>query len=310
LAAATKEKDAVTRWKAAATTEAAAAAADLGRAQVLLDDLVKEIAPIARAEIDARNELAAAVDEQAIRVAASAELGAVESTDNSSGTPVVVPASGAQAVLAAAAITKASVEAQQEFHDARAKWAEDNRAPALAELNEETEKMNKLQAARDAALEKFDDAREACKSAAFEAAQEAREEAVRVAEARKEKADEVSKAYSDKSAFPTDGGVGTLCHYAKTAADAAQTPRQECAEGEPGSPLCCGAAQRFLKDGTKLTVETCQLTTTKTYTYYPALPDGALVAPTPETWRFQCISAAQKLAAAATAALAAGYMMA
>ena len=72
-------------------------------------------------------------------------------------------------------------------------------------------------------------------------------------------------------------------------------------------PLCCGAAQRFLKDGTKLSIETCQLADATTYTYYPALPAGAVVAPTPETWRFQCISAAQKLAAAATAALAAGY---
>jgi hypothetical protein len=65
-----------------------------------------------------------------------------------------------------------------------------------------------------------------------------------------------------------------------------------------------------LKDGTKLSIETCQLATDTTYTYWPALPAGALVAPTSETWRFQCISAAQKLAAAATAALAAGYMMA
>jgi len=163
---------------------------------------------------------------------------------------------------------------------------------------------------RDAALEKFDDAREQCKRAAFEAAQEAREEAVRVAEAKALKSAEVLKAYTALAAFPTDGSAGTLCHYAKTAADAAQTPRTECAEGDPGKPLCCGAAQRFLKDGTKLSIETCQLATDTTYTYYPALPSGALVAPTAETWRFQCISAAQKLAAAATAALAAGYMMA
>lgn len=280
------------------------------KAQTLLGDLIAEIAPIARAEIGARNDLKDAVDAQAVRVAASAELGAVESTDSSSGTPVVTAATGAQAVLEAATVTKESVDAQQEFHDARAQWAMDNRAPALATLNDETMKMNKLKDMRDAALEKFDDAREACKSAAFQAAQEAREEAVRVAEAKKAKAAEVLKAYTDKSKFPDSGAIGTLCHYAKTAADAAQTPRTECAEGEPGKPLCCGAAQRFLKDGTKLSIETCQLASDTTYTYYPALPAGALVAPTAETWRFQCISAAQKLAAAATAALAAGYMMA
>jgi len=49
---------------------------------------------------------------------------------------------------------------------------------------------------------------------------------------------------------------------------------------------------------------------TTVYKYYPALPTGALVEPLPETWRFSCISAARKLAAAATAALATGYMMA
>jgi len=65
-----------------------------------------------------------------------------------------------------------------------------------------------------------------------------------------------------------------------------------------------------LKDGTKLVVETCQLATATTYTYYPVMEKTDTVAPTAETWRFQCISAAQKLAAAATAALAAGYMMA
>jgi len=120
----------------------------------------------------------------------------------------------------------------------------------------------------------------------------------------------VKKAYEAAAEFPTDGSVGTLCHYPKVAEGEAAQPRPECAEGEPGAPLCCGAAQRFLKDGTKLSIETCQLATDTTYTYYPALPADAVVAPATETWRFQCISAAQKLAAAATAALAAGYMMA
>jgi len=65
-----------------------------------------------------------------------------------------------------------------------------------------------------------------------------------------------------------------------------------------------------MRDGTKLSIETCQLQTTAVYTYYPELLATDLVAPTPEKWRFQCISAAHQLAAAATAALAAGYMMA
>lgn len=96
------------------------------------------------------------------------------------------------------------------------------------------------------------------------------------------------------------------CSFPEPSADGEQLPRPLCKE-----TFCCGAAQKFLKDGTKLTVETCQLEfETSTYTYYPPLAEGALSAPQPETWRWQCISGAQKLVAAATAALAASYMMA
>merc|ERR1712227_61492 len=109
--------------------------------------------------------------------------------------------------------------------------------------------------------------------------------------------------YAETAAFPTGGAKGSLCHYPKVKEGEAPKPRPTCLEGEPDDPLCCGAAQKFLKDGTKLSIETCQPQTATTYKYYPALPDNALVAPTPETWRFQCISAAQKLAAAAAAAL-------
>jgi len=90
----------------------------------------------------------------------------------------------------------------------------------------------------------------------------------------------------------------------------ASTKKRPTCKEDKAAPLCCGAAQRFLKDGTKMVVETCQLKTANTYTYYPIMAATANVAPTAETWRFQCISAAHKLAAAATAALAAGYMMA
>ena len=153
-------------------------------------------------------------------------------------------------------------------------------------------------------------AKDACKVGAFEVAQSAREEAILVEKARKERLKQVADKYLATAKFPTDGSVGTLCNKPKVAAGTAAKPRKVCADGEPGKPLCCGAAQRFLKDGTKLTIETCQLATDTTYKYYPALPADALVAPAAETWRFQCISAAQKLAAAAAAALAAGYMMA
>jgi len=112
--------------------------------------------------------------------------------------------------------------------------------------------------------------------------------------------------YEAKAAFSTGGETNTLCGFPPKAKDAAQEPRPACKEG-----FCCGAAQKFLKDGTKLAIETCQRAEgVHTYTWFPPLPEGAVVEPTPETWRFQCISGAQKLIATATAALAASYMMA
>merc|ERR1712036_95959 len=108
--------------------------------------------------------------------------------------------------------------------------------------------------------------------------------------------DAVATSYAAKAAFATTGETNTICAFPPRAKDAAQDPRPECAEG-----FCCGAAQKFLKDGTKLTLETCQAETgVHTYQYFPPLPGGAIVEPVPETWRFQCISGAQKLVAAAT----------
>jgi hypothetical protein len=113
----------------------------------------------------------------------------------------------------------------------------------------------------------------------------------------------VKTAYDAKAAFGTGGAENTPCAY-KEVDGSLQRPT--CNDG-----LCCGAAQKFLRDGTKLAVETCQAATgVHVYTYYPPLPVGATAEPTPETWRFQCISGAQKLFAAATAALAASAMMA
>jgi hypothetical protein len=153
-------------------------------------------------------------------------------------------------------------------------------------------------------------AKERCKAAAFGMAQEALKKSAEVAAQRGLDIAAVKEQYDAVAAFPEGGVAGSLCHYPNTPEGEAQAPRVPCLEGDPENPLCCGAAQRFLKDGTKLSIETCQPRDSTTYKYYPALPKDALVAPTAETWRFQCISAAQKLAAAAAAALAAGYMMA
>lgn len=148
-----------------------------------------------------------------------------------------------------------------------------------------------------------------CADAAFNDAKKDMD--VRVAAAKKvadaQKA--LYEAYKKASAFPAALADKTIDKGGLCGIDATTKARPACKEVKD-KPLCCGAAQRFLKDGTKLVVETCQLAKDNTYLYYPEMKDGALKAPTPETWRFQCISAAQKLAAAATAALAAGYMMA
>jgi len=153
----------------------------------------------------------------------------------------------------------------------------------------------------------------ACKGAAYGLAQVAMAARDKAVTDNKATAAKVKTDYEAAAAFPaaveTDGKKvaqeGSLCAFPAKGADGAQAARPVCKE-----ELCCGAAQRFLKDGTKLTVETCQKKTAHTYKYYPPLPAGAIVAPETELWRFQCISGAQKLVAAATAALAASYMMA
>lgn len=144
--------------------------------------------------------------------------------------------------------------------------------------------------------------RDACKRAAFDGIRER----LISDEAQKIEDDKKIKAAADKNKaereFKTASEAGSNCAI-PTSGDVKTRP--VCKEG-----LCCGAAQRLLRDGTKLTVETCQLLDAKTYDYYPPIAAGATSAPAAEKWRFQCIAGAQKLVAAATAALAASYMMA
>jgi len=146
--------------------------------------------------------------------------------------------------------------------------------------------------------------RDQCKKQAYDFAQQRLQKAKDAAEARQQKIDTVKADYTDLSQFPAAPNVGALCNY-PTTSDDANPKRPDCGEDN-----CCGAAQRFLADGTKLSIETCQKPETTVYTYWPALPENALVAPTSETWRFQCISAAGRLAASVAAALATGYMLA
>jgi hypothetical protein len=149
-----------------------------------------------------------------------------------------------------------------------------------------------------------------CKGLGYTQAQAAKKALMDLTKENEATAAEVALTYAAKSGFSESGETNTPCAYPAKAAGGSQEPRPECKEG-----YCCGAAQKFLKDGTKLAIETCQKVDeegipSSTYQYYPPLPAGSPVEPTPETWRFACISGAQKLAATAAAALAASYMMA
>jgi len=141
-----------------------------------------------------------------------------------------------------------------------------------------------------------------CKGVGYNKAQAAMKQLLADTKARAAHAGTIKTAYEAKAAFPTGGEAGSDCAFPSEAGK----PRPVCKEG-----YCCGAAQKFMRDGSKLAVETCQKNAdVHTYTYYPPLPPNAQVEPTPETWRFQCISGAKQLVATATAALAATYMMA
>lgn len=134
--AATANHAAAGRWKALAAEDVAAAGVDLKAARELLKDLTAEIAPIARLEFEARAAVDKAKKEHAARLAAARDLG-VEYKAAVAGGAAEVKATGARAVLDAAAATKKSVDAQQAFHDARADWAADNLLPVQTRLDAE-----------------------------------------------------------------------------------------------------------------------------------------------------------------------------
>lgn len=144
-----------------------------------------------------------------------------------------------------------------------------------------------------------------CKATGYAVAQSAE---VLAAAADKQRIADVAAAkaaYEKAKPKAVEGGAaGTPCPYPTPNADDKGT-RPTC-----NDELCCGAADKILLDGTKLTVETCQPLATTTFTFWPDLPTGATVAPKAQTWRFYCISGAKQIAAAATTAMAAAYLMA
>lgn len=64
------------------------------------------------------------------------------------------------------------------------------------------------------------------------------------------------------------GEAGTLCAR-KYDAEKGELLAREADACKPG--LCCGSANKYLRDGTRLTVETCQKPTDTTYEFFPAL---------------------------------------
>lgn len=113
-------------------------------------------------------------------------------------------------------------------------------------------------------------------------------------------------AYDDANpALAAGTALGARCEAKIVDKAPVRTP---CA-GAAESTACCGSADKYLRDGSKMTIETCQALTAKEFTYAPPFPAGALEDPQPETWKFQCISASHKLMVAATAAVSALYLM-
>lgn len=291
---------------ALATQEKGQATTNQGRAQKLLAALQAERVPI-QAELAVlewqRDDAGDKVNKapSALLAKATADEKAAIALEQGLKDVVTAAALGkARAITSTDYFTKLKTEAERAYQDV---FKADEKARGL---------VTTLKAAKATAEASLAAEIAGCKGAAYRKAQAEIKAAAARAAAVADKAKKVKEEYDAASAFPpavtTDGVTvaqeGSLCAI-PIAADGTVGYRPVCKEG-----LCCGAAQKFLKDGTKLSVETCQKTAAHTFKYYPPLPKDAIVKPETELWRFQCVSAAQKLVAAATAALAASYMMA
>lgn len=111
----------------------------------------------------------------------------------------------------------------------------------------------------------------------------------------------IEKLITGKKADFTDGG---RCE--KTFAKPGKRNEKTCRDEK----LCCGAATGTAPNGATMVMEVCQDKTKETYSYVgPRLP-MATTLPAAVDLPFKCIQGAKKLAAAATAAAAAVYMLA
>lgn len=103
----------------------------------------------------------------------------------------------------------------------------------------------------------------------------------------------------------TDGG---RCE--KTYAKGGKRNEKTCRGGSADKPLCCGAATGTAINGATMIIEICQEKTKETYSYVGPRAPMATTLPAAVDLPFKCIQGAKKLAAAATAAAAAVYMLA
>lgn len=85
------------------------------------------------------------------------------------------------------------------------------------------------------------------------------------------KSQRTARDYPDirKAAMNPDGAgeAGTLCARKYDEAGKLLARKADVCKPE----LCCGSANKYLRDGTRLTVETCQKPTDTTYEFFPAL---------------------------------------
>lgn len=123
-----------------------------------MKSLVEEIAPLARAEVDARKAFTTAENTRTTVLNAAAALGDAytAAADNIvDEVPTEIPATGARAVLRAADAVKESVEKQQAFHDARQDWAEDILAPLQTTFNDAQAAFNLVSGQVDTATDEL-----------------------------------------------------------------------------------------------------------------------------------------------------------
>lgn len=119
--------------------------------------------------------------------------------------------------------------------------------------------------------------------------------------------------FNDDKVKQTEKETGAKTAYDKERKDAvaknsdcrkdADGVRAECAEGD-----CCGQANRYDRDGTRMTIEVCGKPEDVSYTYWPVMKEGMAKAPQSEQWRYYCITGAKNLAATTAAVAAVVYM--